>query len=200
MFEKSWGGGWGCGSEQAAFNYSTNGFLTWYKVHNSAWIVYLGSLCTTTTFSIDITPFSIKRFTILPPKVKMQYLQIYYIVDTSISCQISHQSAFILKGCMYIWNNLVDTAFSYGRGLIIILLNTSGISQEKRKCSACDLKSRYCVFTLWGRGTFKDGYYFRWRDGLFHYKRRQWVPNRLKNKNLFFMIMNPLPLSSLDGM
>ncbi len=31
------------------------------------------------------------------------------------------------------------------------LLITSGIFQDKRKYSACDLKCRYCVFTLWGR-------------------------------------------------
>ena len=33
------------------------------------------------------------------------------------------------------------------------LLITSGIFQDKRKYSACDLKCRYCVFTLWDRLT-----------------------------------------------
>ncbi len=32
------------------------------------------------------------------------------------------------------------------------MLITSGIFHDKKKYSACDLKCRYCVFTLWGRG------------------------------------------------
>ena len=31
------------------------------------------------------------------------------------------------------------------------LVITQGIFQDKRKYCACDLKCRYCVFTLWGR-------------------------------------------------
>ncbi len=46
--------------------------------------------------------------------------------------------------------DMVDTSLNYGRGLIRLLI-TSGIFQDKRKYSVCDLRSRYCVFTLWGR-------------------------------------------------
>ncbi len=52
-------------------------------------------------------------------QVKMQYLQIQNIVDTSIKCQISDKSTTVVKGCMYICFNVVDTAFSYGRTLIM---------------------------------------------------------------------------------
>ncbi len=45
--------------------------------------------------------------------------------------------------------DMADTAFSYGRGLIVLLI-TSGVFQDERKYSGCDLKCRYCVFTLWG--------------------------------------------------
>ena len=39
-------------------------------------------------------------------------------VDTSIKRQISSQSAFMIKGCMYYMFHVVDTAFSYQRALI----------------------------------------------------------------------------------
>ena len=42
--------------------------------------------------------------------------------------------------------NIVDTPLSYGRGLIVFRN-----FQDKGKYSACDLKCRYCVFTLWGK-------------------------------------------------
>ncbi len=45
--------------------------------------------------------------------------------------------------------DIINTPFIYGRGLIMLI--TLGIFQGKRKYSACDLKCRYCVFTLWGR-------------------------------------------------
>ncbi len=40
------------------------------------------------------------------------------IVDTSIKRQISGQSTTVVKGCMYIMFNVVDTVFSNGRELI----------------------------------------------------------------------------------
>ena len=46
--------------------------------------------------------------------------------------------------------DVVDTPFSYGRGLIVLLIS-SGIFQDKRNYSACNLKCRYCIFTLLGR-------------------------------------------------
>ncbi len=51
--------------------------------------------------------------------VKTQYPQIWNIVDTSIKRQISSQSTNGVKGCMYIMFNVVDTAFSYGREVIV---------------------------------------------------------------------------------
>ena len=38
----------------------------------------------------------------MPHQIKMQYLQIYNIVDTSIQHPISGQSSSVVKGCMYI--------------------------------------------------------------------------------------------------
>ncbi len=50
--------------------------------------------------------------------VKMQYLQIKSIVNTSIECQISGQSTHgkRLNGHMF---DMVATLFSYGRALIV---------------------------------------------------------------------------------
>ncbi len=56
---------------------------------------------------------------------------------------------------MYILFDIIYTPFSYGRGLIVCL-SLQKFSQDKRKCSECDLKCRYCVFTLWGRAGVKD--------------------------------------------
>ncbi len=46
--------------------------------------------------------------------------------------------------------DIVDTPFSYGRELIVCS-SLQVFFHSKRKYSACDLKCRYCVFTLWGR-------------------------------------------------
>ncbi len=46
----------------------------------------------------------------------MQYLQIQNIAETSIKHQISGWSTNVVTGCMF---DMVDTAFSYGRALII---------------------------------------------------------------------------------
>ncbi len=46
--------------------------------------------------------------------------------------------------------DMVNTAFSYGRGLIVCS-SALGIFEDKGKYSACDLKCRYCIFTLWGQ-------------------------------------------------
>ncbi len=57
----------------------------------------------------------------LPHQVKVQYLQVKNTVDTSIKRYISGQFSTLLKGCMYIMFDMVDTTFSYGRALIICL-------------------------------------------------------------------------------
>ncbi len=46
-------------------------------------------------------------------KVKTQYWQISNIIDTSIKHQISGQSTPMVKRCMDIMVDMVDTAFSY---------------------------------------------------------------------------------------
>ena len=46
-------------------------------------------------------------------KVKMQYVQISNIIDTSIKRPISGQSTLLVKGCMDIMFDMVDTACSY---------------------------------------------------------------------------------------
>ena len=69
--------------------------------------------------------------------------------------QISRQSTSKQKGCMYIiMFDTVDIPFSYGRGLIIRSAK-SEIFKDKRKYCLCDLKCRYCVFTLWGRSVLR---------------------------------------------
>ena len=52
----------------------------------------------------------------LPHTVKMQYVQIENIVDTSIKRKISGQSTSMLKGCMYMFDK-EDTP--YGRASIV---------------------------------------------------------------------------------
>ena len=54
----------------------------------------------------------------LPFKVKTQYVQIQNI-DTSIKHQIDGQFTSMLKDCMYIMIDMVDTPFNYGRALIV---------------------------------------------------------------------------------
>ncbi len=56
---------------------------------------------------------------ILLSPVKTQYLQILNIADTSIKHLISCQSTTMVNGFMYIMVDMVDTAFSYGRALIV---------------------------------------------------------------------------------
>ncbi len=46
-------------------------------------------------------------------KVKRQYVQISEIIDTSIKRAISGQSTLMVKGCIDIMFDKVDTAFSY---------------------------------------------------------------------------------------
>ena len=55
----------------------------------------------------------------LPYQVKTQYLQILSIIDTSIKRIISDQSTPMVKGSMDIMFDMVDTAFSCGRALIV---------------------------------------------------------------------------------
>ncbi len=80
----------------------------------------------------------------LPHKVKTQYLQI----DTSIWCQISSSIRFHTKR-LYVHNVWYSRYSLQLWKRIDRLLITSGIFQSNRKYSACDLKCRYCVFTLW---------------------------------------------------
>ncbi len=51
---------------------------------------------------------------------------------------------------------IIDTSFSYVRGLIVCS-SLQEFSKTKRKNSACDPKCRYCVFTLWGRISMLSG-------------------------------------------
>ena len=55
----------------------------------------------------------------------------------------------MLKGCMHIMFDIVDTPFSYGKGL----MSASHFRNfpRQKKVPAWDLKCRYCVFTLRGR-------------------------------------------------
>ena len=57
------------------------------------------------------------------------------LVDPSIKHPISVESITVVKGCMYILIDLVDTVFSYGRALDRLLIS-SGIFQGKRKYCA----------------------------------------------------------------
>ncbi len=52
-------------------------------------------------------------------QVKTQYLQLKNMVDTSIKHPISGQSSTVVKGCVYILFDMVDTAFSCGTVLIV---------------------------------------------------------------------------------
>ncbi len=54
---------------------------------------------------------------------------------------------------MYIMFDIVDTPFSYGRGLIVCS-SLQEFSMTKESTPVCDLKCRYYVFTLWGRTGF----------------------------------------------
>ncbi len=57
---------------------------------------------------------------------------------------------FHIKRLQYVHMfDLVDTPFHYERGDRLLI--TSGNFQDKSKHSKCDLKCRYCIFTLWGR-------------------------------------------------
>ena len=66
---------------------------------------------------------------------------------------------FHTKSCMYIMFNIVDTSFSYGR-LLIVCSSLQEFSKTKESDSACYLKCRYCVFTLWG--SIMLGHQFIW--------------------------------------
>ena len=44
---------------------------------------------------------------------------INYIADTSIKSKISGQSTTVVKSAMYVIFDMVDTAFRYGRGLVV---------------------------------------------------------------------------------
>ena len=51
---------------------------------------------------------------LLPYKVKMQYVQISNIIDTSIKHQISNQSTPMIKGCIHgDMLDMGDNPFSY---------------------------------------------------------------------------------------
>ena len=52
-------------------------------------------------------------------KVKTQYVQISNNIDTSIKHAISGQSTPKVKGCMDIMFDMVDTAISYWRALMV---------------------------------------------------------------------------------
>ena len=69
---------------------------------------------------------------------------IKHSIDTSIWCQISCQSTYMLT-------YLHSRYFLHFWKRIDRLLITSGIFQGKGKYSACDLKCRYRIFTSWGR-------------------------------------------------
>ena len=55
----------------------------------------------------------------LPYKVKTQYLQILNMIHTSIKHPVSGQSTSMVKECMNIMFDRVDTAFSYWRAVIV---------------------------------------------------------------------------------
>ncbi len=55
----------------------------------------------------------------LPHKVKTQYVQILNIVDTSIKHTMPGQSTSMLKDMDIIMFDMLDTAFSYRRPLVV---------------------------------------------------------------------------------
>ncbi len=58
---------------------------------------------------------------LLSYKVKRQYVQISYMMDTSIKHPISGQYIYMVKGCMDIMFDIVDTAFKLkGIGRLLI--------------------------------------------------------------------------------
>ncbi len=62
-----------------------------------------------TTYEDSYEPSSRPALT-LPYKVKMQYVQISNLIDTSIKYPISGQSISTVNGCMDIMFDIVDTA------------------------------------------------------------------------------------------
>ena len=79
-------------------------------------------------------------------KVKMQYVQISNVIDTSIKHQMSGQSTLMVKGCMDI---MFDIHLQLLKSIDHLLI--SGIFQGKRKQFVCNLKCTHLVFTSWGR-------------------------------------------------
>ena len=70
---------------------------------------------------------------IVPHKVKTQYVQILNIIDTSIKLPTSCQSTPMVKGCIDIVFDKVDTAFSLILKSIDHLVISSRIFKGKRK-------------------------------------------------------------------
>ena len=58
----------------------------------------------------DLCSISIHISINLPHQVKTQYLQIFSIIDTSIKRAISGQSTPMVKGCIDIMLDMVDTS------------------------------------------------------------------------------------------
>ncbi len=88
--------------------------------------------------------------------------------------------------------DIVDTPFSYGRGLIICSSLWTGIFQDKRKYSAIDLKCRYYIFTLWGR----------YKRSLlrFHKLHVHFMVSRLKYTFSRIKIVTSYLISNLEGL
>ncbi len=51
----------------------------------------------------------------------MQYVHISNIIDTAIKHSLSGQATPVVEGCMNIMFDMVDTAFTYCRALIVCL-------------------------------------------------------------------------------
>ena len=85
---------------------------------------------------------------------KRLYVQISNIIDTSIKYPISGQSISMVKGCMDICFDMVDTVFSYWRALISV-----NFFQSKRKKFVCNLKCTYCIFYFVGQNWWKRIFY-----------------------------------------
>ncbi len=82
-------------------------------------------------------------------KVKTQYVQISNIIDTSIKRLISDQSTPMVKSCMYIMFDVVDTAFSYWRVLVICqFLQESSKVKESRLYVIWNAHPAFLLFKL----------------------------------------------------
>ncbi len=127
------------------FGYTPDRCILWYTIPQTCQICsyILGNYCLSELVSLLSYPNQrfdelcfithAKLRTVLPYKVKIQYVQIIKQNHTSIK-QIEHpissQSILVIKGCMNIMFEMADAAFSYWRASIVCLF-LQGSFKEK---------------------------------------------------------------------